>query len=180
MSRHWQFSGTYTLSFFKDGNPAAVFGPTLRTPNFPLVQDFGPEYGYATSDQRHRAVFNGIWDLGYGFQLSGLYFYGSGQRFATTYGGGDRPRLRPNGTIVARNDFVGLPLHRVDVRLTRRFKLGGQRSADGILETYNLFNHANYGSYTTAESNPSYGQPTQNTALAYQPRMVQLGFRIGF
>lgn len=180
LSQHWQFSGTYTLSFFKDGNPAAVFGPTLQTPNFPLVQDFGPEYGYATTDQRHRAVFNGIWDLGYGFQLSGLYFYGSGQRFATTYGGGDRPRLRPNGTIVARNDVVGLPLHRVDVRLTRRFKLGGQRSADGILETYNLFNHANYGSYTTAESNPSYGQPTQNTALAYQPRMVQLGFRIGF
>ena len=70
--------------------------------------------------------------------------------------------------------------HRLDVRLTRRFKLGGQRSADGILETYNLFNHANYGSYTTAESNPRYGQPTQNTALAYQPRMVQLGFRIGF
>ena len=38
-------------------------------------------------------MFNGIWDAGYGFQLSGLYFYGSGQRFATTYGGGDRPRF---------------------------------------------------------------------------------------
>ena len=42
------------------------------------------------------------------FQLSGLYFYGSGQRFATTYGGGDRTRLRPDGSIVPRNNFVGL------------------------------------------------------------------------
>ena len=125
-------------------------------------------------------MFNGIWEPGLGLQVSGLYFYGSGQRFATTYGGGDRPRLRPDGSIVARNDFVGAPLHRIDARLQRRFKLGGRRSADAILETYNLFNHANYGSYTTAESNASYGTPIQNTSLAYQPRMLQLGFRIGF
>ena len=38
----------------------------------------------------------------------------------------------------------------------------------------------NYGSYTLAESNASYGKPIQNVGLAYQPRMVQLGFRIGF
>jgi hypothetical protein len=45
---------------------------------------------------------------------------------------------------------------------------------------YNLFNHANYGSYTLAESNASYGQPIQNIGLTYQPRMVQLGFRVVF
>jgi hypothetical protein len=134
----------------------------------------------ATTDQRHRAVFNGIWDVGYGFQLSGLYFYGSGQRFATTYGGGDRTRLRPDGSIVPRNPFVGLPIHKVDARIQRRFGLGGRRGVDGILEVYNLFNHANYGSYTLAESNASYGKPIQNIGLAYQPRMVQLGFRIAF
>jgi hypothetical protein len=51
---------------------------------------------------------------------------------------------------------------------------------DGLVEVFNLFNHANYGSYTLAESNASYGKPIQNTSLAYQPRMVQLGFRIIF
>jgi hypothetical protein len=118
--------------------------------------------------------------VGYRFQLSGLYFYGSGQRFATTYGGGDRTRLRPDGSIVPRNNFVGLPIHRVDARLQRRFGLGGRRGVDGILEVYNLFNHANYGAYTLAESNASYGQPIQNIGIAYQPRMVQLGFRFVF
>jgi hypothetical protein len=180
LSQRWQASATYTLSFFSDGLPAPLYGPDLRTPDIPLAADTGEQYGYATTDQRHRAVFNGIWEAGLGFQVSGLYFYGSGQRFATTYGGGDRPRLRPDGSIVPRNDFVGSPLHRVDVRLQRRFKLGGRKSADAMLETYNLFNHANYGSYTTAESNASYGKPIQNTSLAYQPRMLQLGFRIGF
>ena len=32
-------------------------------------------------------AFNGIWQVPYGFQVSGLYFFGSGERFATTYGG---------------------------------------------------------------------------------------------
>ena len=173
LSQRWQASGTYTLSIYNDGN-------TSPAPSLTLVQDLGQEYGRATTDQRHRAVFNGIWDAGYGFQLSGLYFYGSGQRFATTYGGGDRTRLRPDGSIVPRNTFVGLPIHKVDARIQRRFGLGGRRGVDGILEVYNLFNHANYGSYTLAESNANYGQPIQNIGLTYQPRMVQLGFRVVF
>ena len=51
---------------------------------------------------------------------------------------------------------------------------------DAIFEMYNLFNHANYGSYTLAESNVNYGRPVQNIGLAYQPRMMQLGFRVTF
>jgi hypothetical protein len=173
LSQRWQASGTYTLSVYNDGN-------TSPAPSLTLVQDLGAEYGRSTTDQRHRAVFNGIWDVGYRFQLSGLYFYGSGQRFATTYGGGDRTRLRQDGSIVPRNNFVGLPIHRMDARLQRRFGLGGRRGVDGILEVYNLFNHANYGSYTLAESNANYGKPIQNIGIAYQPRMVQLGFRVVF
>ena len=49
-------------------NPVAV----------PVRDRSGAEYGLAITDQRHRAVFNGIWQMGYGFQLSGLYFFGSG------------------------------------------------------------------------------------------------------
>jgi hypothetical protein len=51
---------------------------------------------------------------------------------------------------------------------------------DGIVEMFNVFNHANYGSYTTVESNARYGRPTSNTGIAYQPRMLQLGFRATF
>jgi hypothetical protein len=40
----------------------------------------------ATSDQRHRALVNGVWDAGYGFQLSAIYFFGSGERRRTNFG----------------------------------------------------------------------------------------------
>ena len=89
-------------------------------------------------------------------------------------------RLRPDGTIVPRNDFVGDPIHRVDMRLQKRFNLGGPRSVAGFVEVFNAFNHENYGSYTTQESSASYGRPSYNSNLAYQARMVQLGFRVGF
>jgi hypothetical protein len=68
----------------------------------------------------------------------------------------------------------------VDVRFQKELSLGGQRHIYGILEVFNLFNHANYGSYTTNESNANYGKPSANDQLAYQPRMLQLGFRTTF
>jgi hypothetical protein len=50
-----------------------------------------------------------------------------------------------------------------------------------MLEVFNIFNHANYGSYTTTFSNPAnFGLPSFNTATAYQPRIVQLGFHLAF
>ena len=184
LSQRWQASGTYTLSWLYDVSAPAVSG-TQRVP-FPVAPDLGGEYSLAGTDQRHRATLNGIWQVGRGFQLSGLYFYGSGQRFATSYGGDLRQcgqgcdRLRPEGTIVPRNAFVGDPIHRVDLRLQQRFRLGGRVALDGILEAYNLFNHENYGNYEVRESNASYGLPIPILSLVYQPRMLQLGFRATF
>ena len=81
---------------------------------------------------------------------------------------------------VERTGIVGDPIHRMDVRLRKRLALGGHRQIEGIFEVFNLFNHANYGSYTIIESNANYGKPSSNDNLAYQPRMLQLGFRATF
>ena len=184
-SNRWQASATYLLSSTKEGTPPPRTG-LFDFVTFPVAADLGNEYTYAVGDQRHRAVFNGIVDAGFGFQVSGVYFYGSGLRYGTIYGGDLRnygtnrgARLRPNGTIVPRNDFVGEPNHRVDLRLQRRFSFGRLR-VDGIAEVFNVLNYENYGSYTTQESSGSYGRPSQNLNVAYQPRMLQLGFRANF
>ena len=67
------------------------------------------------------------------------------------------------------------------MRLQKHIRLTGQRAGiDGMLEVFNVFNHANYGSYTTQESSASYGQPAFNSNISYQPRVVQLGFRLTF
>jgi hypothetical protein len=176
-SRRWQASVTYTLSGLWDSMGSPDTG-------FSVARDLGEDYSFAVADQRHRAVFNGIWELGHGFQVSGVYFYGSGLRYPTSYGvdlrnvgTGGSSRLRPDGTLVPRNDFVGDPLHRLDARFQRRFPIRGRFGVDGILEVFNLFNHANYGAYTTTEVSPAYGKPNQTTNLPYQPRTVQLAFR---
>jgi hypothetical protein len=127
-----------------------------------------------------------------GFQLSGLYFFGSGERFSTSWGGDLRNlgstttssssngRLRPDGVIVPRNDLSGHPIHRVDLRFTKRQRIVGRATVDGMLEVFNLFNHENYGSYTTQQSSAAYGQPSYNGNVSFQPRIVQLGFRLAF
>ena len=184
-SDRWSASGTYTLAWYKDAEAQPLSG--LEPVPFAVQPDLGNEYTYAEGDQRHRAVFTGIWEAGYGFQLSGLYFFGSGQRRATDWGGDLRGigstqqggRLKPNGEIVPRNSFVGDPLHRVDVRIQRRISFD-RVTVTPLLDVFNLFNHANFGSYTTSQSNSRYGQPNANTNVAYQPRTLQLGFRTTF
>jgi hypothetical protein len=181
MSNNWQASATYTLSYLRQGTRPFDSGISN------LAADLGPQDGLGAGDQRHRAVFNGIWQLKYGLQVSGIYFFGSGERLATTYGGDVRltgdsrgNRLRPNGTIVPLNNFVGKPIHRVDLRLLKRLDLGRRLKAEGLVELFNTFNHANYGSYVTQENNAQYGQPTQNPGITYAPRTAQLGFRLTF
>ena len=185
MSNGWQASGTYLLSGLRDAYAQPYSG--LQQVPFEVAPDLGAEYTLAQNDQRHRVVLNGIWQLKYGFQVSGLYFYGSGSRYSTSYGtdlrdlgGIGANRLRPDRTIVPRNNFVGLPLHRVDARVQKKFTMTNRVTVEGIAEVFNLFNHANYGAYTTQEVSVLYGKPSSNPAVAYQPRMAQLGFRLTF
>ncbi len=200
MSNHLQASITYTLSQFKDATHqpwlwSIVDGHLTRKDlGFTVADDMGGQYGLAATDQRHRVVFNGILEVPLGLQVSGVYFYGSGLRFGTTYGGdprgqstGGENRLRAAttpegaaGTIVPRNDWVGKPIHRLDMRLQKHVKLAGRTGIDGMIEIFNLFDHANYGSYTTQESSASYSLPVFNNNVSYQPRGVQLGFRFQF
>ncbi|MBI3049233.1 MAG: TonB-dependent receptor [Acidobacteria bacterium] len=200
MSNRWQANATYSLSGFYDSPGEPVFiqpegrGGIRWSPlAFRVQPDLGDDYALAVTDQRHRATFNGIWEVGYGVQLSGLYFFGSGLRYVTNWGGDLRNlgttadqgnwgagRLRPDGTIVPRNSLAGDPIHRVDVRIQKRFRIAGRVTADGMAEVFNVFNHANYGSYVTAQSNARFGQPSFNANVAYQPRIVQLGFRFAF
>jgi len=203
-SHRWQATATYTVGRFTDELPVRpqwYLGSdgimARRDVGFPLAADFGGDPSDAggffgggagqSGDQRQRAVLNGVWDLGWGVQLSGIYFYGSGERFQTNTGAdrrnegaGSEMRLRANGTIIPRAAIVGSPIHRMDMRLQKRLPLFGRTTVDGLFEVFNLFNHENFGTYTTNESNANYGKPSFNGNVAYQPRMLQLGFKLTF
>jgi hypothetical protein len=116
-----------------------------------------------------------------------VYFFGSGERRGVDTGADRRnegsqseERLRADGSLVPRNNFIGEPIHRVDMRLQQRIPLGGRLRLDGMFEVFNLLNHANYGSYVTDESNRLFGRPSFNSNIAYWPRVMQLGVRLAF
>jgi hypothetical protein len=148
---------------------------------FKVQPDLGGEWGFAVSDQRHRMVLNGIWDVGHGFQLSSVHYTGLGNRSAGNYGGdrrnlggGGEARLRPDGTIVPRNAFMQPPQHRTDVRFQQKIRLGQRRAIDVMAEAFNVFNRPNW-TLSTQESSADY-----NKRVSGQFRTMQFGFRLTF
>jgi hypothetical protein len=153
-----------------------AFGPPLFDTSF-----------YKNNVQRHRAVFNGIYQMPYDFQLSGVYFYGD-NGYLTTTSGIDvtgcnctvANRLRADRSVIPRNNFNKKDLHRVDIRLYRAFRFSERTSIEPTLEVFNLFNRENFTSWALNESSPTFGQPVGVTGVAFAPRMIQLGFRARF
>jgi hypothetical protein len=179
-SNRWQGSATYTLSGLWNADTKPFSG--LEQITFPTAPDLGGEWGLSADDQRHRMVLNGIWQVGKGFQLSALHFFSAGNRLVHTYGGDVRgtganfsQRLRPDGTIVPRNDLLAPPQNRTDIRFQQRIPLGGRVSIDGIAEVFNVFNRPNWGIGTQESTVSLFLQHT--TA---QVRTAQFGFRLTF
>jgi hypothetical protein len=203
-SNRWQGGITYTLAKTSNYYPEPInpgcAGPingltmTCET-YFRVAEDLGGEYGVrgaggvqtlSEPDQRHRLVFNGVYELPRGLQVSGLYIYSSGIRQTTTfgsdvrntglaeYGGG---RLRADGTIIPRNSVVDDPIHRVDLRIQGRIR-SGRVLIMPLAEVFNLFNSENF-IRNWVELSPFYTQPIgQSVGSGY--RVVQLGVRTQF
>ncbi len=146
------------------------------------------DYARSTEFQRHTLRLNALYNLPWGFSVSGAYLYGSGNYYAnlistSPFGAGasqnrlllptaaaitvpqtiaisptipttvpvasrfSGPAVIAPGTSVPRNALVGLPLHKVDLRITKDVKLQGDLKLTGILEGFNVLNHANFGAY---------------------------------
>ena len=185
LANRWQASATYTLSWLYDSDSPPFTGDPATNNFVPVpfatAPDMGGEWALSDADQRHRFVFNGIWEVGGGFQLSGLLYHGSGIRDASFYGGDEREtnadfsmRLRPDGTIVPRNSFIQPNENRMDVRLQQRIPLGGRASIDAIAEVFNVFNANNF-TLVTEEGADDFGEPEDG-----QFRTMQFGFRVTF
>jgi hypothetical protein len=142
---------------------------------------------YRTGHQKHRAVFNAIYELPHEVMLSGLYFYGDNGWATTTSGlnvfdtgGVIAARTRADRSIIPLFNFDKKDLHRVDLRVMKRFDFGDRFSFEPMLEVFNLFNRANFTTWVLNESSPLFGQPDAADGIAYQPRVIQVGFRARF
>ena len=188
---------SYTLAKTKDSSGGAFYVPNNQF-------NLSDEWSNGSGDQRHTLNINGSYQLKWGFMFSSTYHFGSCADYGITAGsspfanGGsnrtflatakvyDNPAwnyadfVDPAYELVKRNAFYGQPISRVDVRLSKTFVVKERFRLIGMYEVFNLFNHANFGAYTTSITVATFSNPAQNTNLEYEPRMMQLSGRFEF
>ena len=165
--------------------------------NQPMVWDqpFGPgEWGPTGADERHRAVVTGVFDVGYGVQLSPVVQLASARPYNLLAGtdlnrdgnsgnnGGDRYVDPTTGQQTSLNSARGDNTFVFDMRSTKFFNTGSADRKIGVfVEFFNLFNTANFGSaYGTNGRSATFRQPTGYIPGIGYPRQVQLGARFLF
>lgn len=187
--RWYGVRAAYTLSKNTDNAGNAFFFSPQDNSNL------SGEWGPGDNDQRHRLALSGTFEIPRGdfdsatrralsgFQMSYIFSYGSALPFNTILGN-DRnfdtnSNDRPVG--VGRNSGKGFDFASLDLRLSRRFRLGEKMQLETLIEGFNVFNRANlqlpnnvFGSGTAPL--PSFGQPTG----AADPRQLQFGLRLSF
>lgn len=208
-----QFQVSYTLSSAQDTSTdyqssfIAQNNGYGRNPDdrFGLPLGFDPrsERGPASHDQRHRLVVSGFYKLPWQMQISGILVAASGRPFTPLAGadlngdgnGGqfppDRARRNPadESTSVGRNSGTTAAQANLDVRVSKKFKVGARGSVEALIEAFNVFNRVNFIEDTNQSSFvifgtgafpdnplPAYGRYT----LTLPPRQVQLAVRMTF
>lgn len=214
MSHDYQFLVSYTLSKAEDTSTdyqnafipqqnGVGRNPADRTG---LPTGFNPdlERGLATHDQKHRFVLSGVYRLPADFQLSTIITAASGRPYTPLAGadlngdgnGGafppDRARRDPasEASSVSRNSETMDKQIIVDLRLSKRIRLGSRLFVDLIAEAFNLFDRANFseinsifgrGAFPNAPQTDPQGRVTYGLyEQALAPRQIQLAAKLNF
>jgi hypothetical protein len=180
-------SYTYSRAFDDSGN----FFFSTPQDNF----DRAAEWGRSDNDQRHRLTLNGTVKLPpagngsflkrlYGdFQLGWIFTYASRLPFNIVTGsdrnGDTTNNDRPAG--VGRNTGRGFDYASLDLRLSRTFSFSDKIRLELLVEGFNILNRSNFSvpnnTFGTGLSPlPAFGRPI----AAFDPRQVQVGFRLDF
>jgi hypothetical protein len=196
---HFQGGVTYTRALKRNDNTTG-FGIQANN-QFNLDDD----WSRSTDFQRDTFRANGIINLPWQVTIGASYFYGSGTYYNATLSGKpynkpgtnrlnlgapivipvavrdrwDGPDVIATGAVWPRNALRGLPLQKIDARLSKRIKTGGLE-VTLLGEVFNLFNSSNFGNYNAQLDSATFGQPVAASGNAYVPRSGQLGFRFEF
>ncbi len=199
---NFQFNLTHTLMFYKHDNHQGAYSFTTFGDN---QFDIDDDWARSGDFQRNTLRVSGLYHLPWDLNVSAAYFFGSGSYVGTTIAGlpfgkpgtnrlnaatpitvraealdrYEGPEVIGRLEATPRNALKGLPLHKVDLRLSKEFRLGRVR-VSGVAEVFNLFNHANFGSYNGQVNSTTFGDVRQSTGNAYVPRSGQFGFRVSF
>ena len=174
----WGLNLAYTLADARQ-NGNDLFSLDARRP---------ADYGFyrKAGSERHHVVLSGIKDLPYGFRLSAIAEFGTGQYyniddFSRGFGVNQRNFRRGEGEPDT-NCLSFFATCNVDAKLEKEFTVFGGQTVGFQLDVFNVFNNRNFGGYNgfippTPEVNAGFGTPSN---LITRPRSIQVGMRYRF
>lgn len=185
---HLSMLASYTWSHTLDNVDPDIPGQNPNDPNF----TGRVERSNAIFDQRQRFVLSGVYILPLKIHFGGVmtlasglpYNYvtgtvNSGDTGATT----DRPVI--NGVVVGRNAGRGNAIYDVSPFLERTFAIGERARFSARMESFNVFNHANFVGYSGTYGNgsapaPGFGAPLAGVTSQLPARSVQFSVKVAF
>ena len=175
-----QVSGSYTLSWTHSDHESNRFDGVTNPFNL------ADEWAFSSSDQRHRCIVNGQTRLPWDIQVAAVMFAGSKRPINTRtnldpFATGTGRWLDASGATIPRNS-ARTPTndYKLDLRLSKSVQRPGRMRLQGIVEAFNVLNTKNLTNYNGVFGSLTYLQPASSTDIFYQPRQVQLGFRISY
>jgi hypothetical protein len=160
--------------------------------------DASSDFAYAPNDVRHRGTLGAVFQIPWGLQYSTSFQANTGRPFNALAGlGGLRNAVRAvdpaTGEMFARNSFRagpevantqggsgGLAFMSWDMRLSKIFKVGKDKSIEALFEVFNITNHANFNrdNYISRFTSPAFGSATD--ILKNSQRQAEGGLRFRF
>ena len=162
--------GSFTAA---NGNPVPQAGRFYNGPDF----DRGP----SDLALKHTFVAYGSVELPLQFELSGIFRAQSGFRFSRQAAipvdvDGDQ-NFNPIDHAAGRNAFTAPAFVNLDLRLSKRWRVGERLKVTTLIEFFNVLNKRNAAAVETGEGRPTpFGQPLQTLP----GREGQIGLRIEF
>jgi hypothetical protein len=183
LSNRYAFQAYYTYSKDRsdDDNERDPF--TLR---YARITDLDAEYGFSDRDQRHRFNTWFLWQAPWDINVNARYSFRSAQPQSLKPDGtpssnpwqvaGPSDRIRPDGTIVTRNNGrKDNKFSSLDLRISKEFLVSGL-TIEPIIEAFNLFNSDNF--LSPEVTNLIFNFDGTIRSGNGDPRQVQLGLRV--
>jgi Carboxypeptidase regulatory-like domain len=177
-SNNFQLAGAYTFGKVIDDSPDQTSVVPFTFDDAKMTQNplnTSSDRGPGVSDQRHRFVLSGIWNLDYaqhlprvargflgGWEVSGIFTAQSGEPYSGLLGfdlNGDSNSRTDRTPGLGRDTFATPRIVDLDARITRNVRLTETTKLQFIAEAFNLFNHANI----IAVNNTQYSVSTKSS-----------------
>mgnify|MGYP005842434915 FL=1 len=136
----------------------------------------------ASTDERHRFLFTGIYTLPWDIRVSGIFTLASPTPRNATTGTDDNMDGDPGNDFLGGQPFNWRPTgfdnwyRSLDMNIAKTFRLGRGNAVELRLDAFNLFNFDNFSDFQVSAAAPTFGNPV----AAFNPRRIQLGVRYEF